>query len=202
MDFVRGLFRLIHVIAVSLWLGSLVFIIVVMRAPVQELGRHTALDPMLVRFRRRYKSLLIATVAALAVSGIMTLVVRTGPAGAGYVLLVIAKVLVSAGVIAMFWYVAFVREEPRRRLAPQPSPGLDESPDDVDAPAERTEQEQHDVDFFFRPKRQHALVQWWLVAATVAVIVLGMIAARQGARAADKPKAQSTTEAPAETPNE
>jgi len=198
MGLARVLFRLVHVVAVSLWLGSLVFIIVVMRAPVQELGRHTALDPMLVRFRRRYKGLLIAVVVALVVSGIMALVVRTGHAGFLYVFLLIVKVLLSVGVIALFWYVAFVREEPRRRIARETSGASDDASDDDETASMPAEQQQHDADFFFRPKRQHALVQWWIVAATVAAIILGMIVAQIGARLPRTPKTPPAAEQPAE----
>jgi hypothetical protein len=165
-----------------------------MRAPVQELGRQTALEPMLVRFRRRYKGLLITAIVALAVSGIMALVVRAGRVDALYVILLIVKVLLSVGVIALFWYVAFVREEPRRLIAHEPA--ADEEPSEAQTASVAAEQRQ-DIDFFFRPKRQHALVQWWIVAGTVAVIVLGMIVARRGAHLADAPKTPPAAEQPA-----
>ena len=161
------LLRWIHLLAASLWLGGLVFIIMVMRAPVQELGEQTALDSMLVRFRRRYKSLLIGTVAALAVSGIAALVARQAKVSTGYVILLIVKILISVGVIALFWYVAFLREGPRR-VAPAPGPGQP----DAGGPAPASEQAKEDVDFFFRPAQRHALVQWAIVGATVVVLSL------------------------------
>jgi uncharacterized membrane protein len=198
VELARVVFRWIHILAASLWLGSFVFIIAVMRAPVQELGRHTALDPMLVRFRRRYKSLLIATVMALAVSGIVTLALRPGPVDVLYVILLVVKVLLSVGVIALFWYVAFVREEPRRRIAPEPSGAFDQPSAESHDTAGPAEQQQQDVDFFFRPKRQHALVQWWIVAGTVAVIFLGMTVARRGAHLALPEKAPPPAAQPAE----
>lgn len=184
--------RWVHVVAASLWLGSLVFVIVVMRAPVQELGREMALDPMLGRFRRRYKGLLIATVAALAVSGIAALAARHGRVNAPYVLLLIVKILLSVGVVALFWYVAFVREQ-ARRTAPSPP---DESGRPAGFGAGSSEQGRDDVDFFFRPKRQHALVQWWIIAATLAVMLLGIIAAHVGTGLAERGE---RTPAPAES---
>jgi uncharacterized membrane protein len=172
------LFRWIHVLAASLWLGSLVFIIVVMRAPVQELAERTALDPMLVRVRRRFKGVLIATIAALAVSGIGALAVQNVPRTAVYIILIIAKILLSAGVIALFWYVAFVRQEPRKRpletaATPGPTPPAGQS-------AQPSSEEIEDVDFFFRPKPRQAFVQWWIVGATAATVLLGLIAAHKG----------------------
>ena len=138
--------RWVHLLAASLWLGGLVFISVVMRAPVQELGTQTALDAMLVRFRRRYKSLLIGTVAALAISGIAALAVRHAKVNTLYVILLILKILLSVGVIALLWYAAFVREGPRRL-----SPVLHEGPADVVHPPAEADQTKEDVDFFFRP---------------------------------------------------
>ena len=177
------LFRWIHVLAASLWLGSLVFIIVVMRAPVQELGGRTTLDPMLVKFRRRFKALMIATITALAVSGIGALVVQRVPLRAGYIILVIVKILLSAGVITLFWYVAIVRDEPRKRPpetvgAPQQgTPGA--SPDTHGSELPPVSRDVDDADFFFRPKPRQAFVQWWIVGATAAVVLLGLLAAHK-----------------------
>jgi len=174
--------RWVHVVAASLWLGSLVFIIVVMRAPVQELGRETALETMLARFRRRYRGLLIASVVALAVSGIAALAARHGRVNAPYVMLLIVKILLSVGVVALFWYVAFVREQAPR--TPPPRPDDVEHPMDLSAVASK--QGREDVDFFFRPKRQHAFVQWWIIAATLAVFLLGIVVAHVGTGLAER----------------
>jgi len=174
--------RWVHVVAASLWLGSLVFVIVVMRAPVQEIGRETALEPMLGRFRRRYKGLLIASVAALAVSGIAALAARHGRVNAPYVILLIVKILLSVGVVALFWYVAFVREQAPRT----PPPRLDEVEHPMDLTAVSSKQVREDVEFFFRPKRQQAFVQWWIIAATLAVILLGVVVAHVGTGLAER----------------
>jgi uncharacterized membrane protein len=173
--------RWIHLVAASLWLGGLVFVVLVMRAPVQELGKQTAIEPTLVRFRRRYKGLLIGTVAALAASGVAALVARHGSVDALYVVLLIVKILISVGVIALFWYVAFVREEPLRRAPAHldATPGAEPSP-----PV--SEQTAEDVDFLFRPQRHQALVQWWIIGATVVALLLGQIVASRGASLAER----------------
>jgi uncharacterized membrane protein len=173
--------RWVHLLAASLWLGGLVFIIVVMRAPVQALGTQVPLDAMFVRFRRRYKSLLIGTVAALAISGIAALAVRHAKVSTWYVVLLIFKILLSAGVIALFWYVAFVREGPRRVSAPS----FVEAPDAARPPADAG-QTKEDVDFFFRPPKHQALVQWAIVVATALVILLGLITAHLGEQLAER----------------
>jgi uncharacterized membrane protein len=186
--------RWVHVVAASLWLGSLVFIIVVIRAPVQELGHETALETMLVRFRRRYKGLLIATVAALAVSGIAALAARHGRVNAPYVILLIVKILLSVGVVALFWYVAFVREQARRT----PRPQLDEAEQPTVPTAESSEQMREDVDFLFRPKRQQAFLQWWIIVALLVVFLLGVVVAHIGTGLAER---EERRQAPAgETP--
>jgi hypothetical protein len=167
--------------AASVWLGGLVFVIVVMRAPVQELGERTALEGMLVRFRRRYKGLLIATVAALAVSGVVALAARHAKVDAVYVILLIVKILISVGVVALLWYAAFVREEPRR-------PTRAEEPAAPGEPAGPSEDATMDVDFFFRPKKHHALVQLAVVGATLVAILLGVVVARRGAWLAARPE--------------
>ena len=174
----------IHLVAASLWLGGLVFVIVVMRAPVQELGERTALEGMLVRFRRRYKGLLIATVAALAVSGVAALAVRHAKVDAVYVILLIVKILLSVGVIALLWYAAFMREERRR-------PARAEGPAESGEPAGASEDATMDVDFFFRPKKHQALVQWGVVVATLVAILLGVVVARRGAWLAARPEKES-----------
>lgn len=185
---VLTVFRCIHVLAASLWLGSLVFIIVVMRAPIQELGERTALDPMLVRFRRRLKGMLIATIAALAVSGIGALAVQNVPRTAVYIVLVIAKTLLSTGVIALFWYVAFVRQEPRKRLLDAAAaPGATPPGAEATAPSSR---EIEDADFFFRPKPRQAFVLWWIVGATAATVLLGLLAAHKGTGLAERREEQ------------
>jgi uncharacterized membrane protein len=173
--------RWVHLLAASLWLGGLVFIIVVMRAPVQALGAQAPLDAMLVRFRRRYKSLLVGTVAALAISGIAALAVRHAEVSTWYVVLLIFKILLSAGVIALFWYVAFVRESPRRvsALTAEAAP-------DAAHPAAAGDQTKEDVDFFFRPPKHQALVQWAVVVATAVVILLGLITAHLGEQLAER----------------
>ncbi|MBN1916818.1 MAG: hypothetical protein JW889_02825 [Verrucomicrobia bacterium] len=193
------LFRWIHVMAAALWLGSLVFIIVVMRAPVQELGRHTTLDPMLVRFRARFKGMLIATAVALVVSGIGALAVQHVPPKAFYVVLIIAKILLSSGVIALFWYVAFVRQEPRKRLpeavdSPQTTPAAGEGVPSGEAI--------EDADFFFRPKPHQASVQWWIVGATAAAVLLGLVAAHKGTGLAEQRKEQQRKARATEQPQE
>ncbi len=180
------LFRWVHVVAASLWLGSLVFIMVVMRAPVQEFGKQMALEPMLVRFRRRYKGLLIATVAALAVSGITALAVRHARVNALYVILLIVKILISVGVIALFWYVAFVREGPSHSARARAVPAPDTVSPDAGESLAPSEQATVDVDFFFRPKKYQALMQWWIVGATAAAILLGLLVARLGAGLAER----------------
>lgn len=179
----------VHLVAASLWLGGLVFIIVVMRAPVQELGEQTSLEGMLARFRRRYKGLLIATVAALAVSGVAALAARRAPVNAVYVILLIVKILISVGVIGLFWYAAFLREERRR-------PARAESPPEPGEPAGASEDATMDVDFFFRPKKHQALVQWGVVGATLVAILLGVLVTRLGARLAAKepPPAEETAD--------
>jgi uncharacterized membrane protein len=181
----------VHLLAASVWLGGLVFVIVVMRAPVQALGAQAPLETMLVRFRRRYKSLLIGTVAALAISGIAALAVRHAKVSTWYVVLLIVKILLSAGVIALFWYVAFVREAPRRVSAVSAEPLESASPAPADA------QTKEDVDFFFRPPKHQALVQWAVVGATAVVILLGLITARLGERLAER--GQHEQPAPAAT---
>jgi len=178
------IFRWVHVVAASLWLGGLVFVIVVMRPPVQELGERTALQGMLVRFRRRYKGLLIATVAALAVSGVAALAARHAKVDLAYVILLIVKILLSVGVIALLWYHAFVREE-RRHAARAEGPA---APGEPAGPSEDTTM---DVDFFFRPKKHHALVQLAVIGATLVAILLGVVVARRGAWLAAQPEKES-----------
>ncbi len=180
------LFRWVHVVAASLWLGSLVFIMVVMRAPVQEFGKQMALEPMLVQFRRRFKGLLIATVAALAVSGIAALAVRHARVNALYVILLIVKILISVGVIALFWYVAFVREGPSHSARARAVPAPDTVSPDAGESLAPSEQATVDADFFFRPKKYQALMQWWIVGATAAAILLGLLVARLGAGLAER----------------
>jgi len=172
--------RWIHLVAASVWLGGLVFVIIVLRAPVQAAGAAEGLDALLVRFRQRYKGLLIATVVALAASGIAALVLRHARLDALYVILLIAKILLSVGVVALFWYAAFVRQGPRAVVS-----DADDGVAETEA-AELSDAAKTDADYFFRPKTPDARMQWAIVGATVAVILLGLIVAQRGVRLAER----------------
>jgi len=70
------------------------------------------------------------------------------------------------GVLGALWFVVFVRRAPRAAAA--------------------AEEAVLDEDFFFRPDRRGALVQWGIVGATVVAILLGLIVARLGTRLAER----------------
>ena len=176
-------FRWVHTVAACVWLGGLVFLLVVMRPSVQALGGSATLGPLLAPCRRRTKTVFITTVVALAVSGVAMLAMRYGRVNAVYVILLVVKIVVSVGLLGGLWFVAFVRPAPRAR-------GAAAAEGEAAAP---------DEDFFFRPDRRAVLVQWGVVGATVVAILLGLIVARLGTRLAERGRQPRPAPAPEAT---
>ena len=176
--------RWVHLVAAALWLGGLVFVIAVMRAAVREPGPAGELAPVLDRCARRLKTVLIASTAALSITGIASLALLN-PHGFLYVLLLIVKILVSVGAIALLSYAAFIRPRPTRVV-----PAPDETPDDAQD-TEAPEDTSARAEFFFRPKKQDSLVQWIIVAATLIAMLLGVIVTALGVRLSERDRQQN-----------
>ena len=178
-------FRWIHTVAACVWLGGLVFLLVVMRPSVQAFGRSAGLEGLLAPCRRRTKTVFAATVVALAVTGVAMLAMRYGRVNALYVILLVVKIAVSVGVLGALWFVAFVQAAPRAATT------TESGADAETAPVEE--------EFFFRPGRRAVLVQWGIVGATVVAILLGLIVARLGTRLAERGRQPRPAPAPEAT---